>query len=138
MLSYRPIQYILEKYLKKVMRLKERYYLIKRLADLIEEMNKDLDFVIVEGKKDKKVLSILGFKKKIILVNSKILPNGKFTILTDFDREGKRFEKILIKKYGEKNFVKIYRKKFYELLEEYKIKEIGDLENSIKKVSNLF
>ncbi|MEM0333354.1 MAG: hypothetical protein QXX30_02735 [Candidatus Aenigmatarchaeota archaeon] len=120
------------------MRLKDRYYLIRQLTNLIEEMNKDLDFVIVEGKKDKKVLNILGFKKKILLLSSRLILKGKFTILTDFDKEGKRLEKILLEKYGDKNFVRIYRKKFYELLEEYNIKEIGDLEKSIKEVSNLF
>ena len=65
----------------------------EELLKLLEE-NKEKQ-VIVEGKKDKKVLCLLGFKK-IFTLNKGIyevtekLKEKQVLILTDFDPEGKR------------------------------------------------
>jgi len=120
------------------MRYNEKYYFVLSLLELIEKMNREVDVVIVEGINDKKVLRELGFKKEILTVGTRKRPNGKFTILTDFDEEGKKIAKRLCKKYGEKHLIKVYRKKFNELLSRYGIKEIEGIRSIVREVLNLF
>jgi 5S rRNA maturation endonuclease (ribonuclease M5) len=68
--------------------------LLKLLIKLKEKL------VIVEGKRDKKVLYSLGFKK-IITINKGIyetteeIKDKELLILTDFDNEGKQIAKKL-------------------------------------------
>jgi len=70
----------------------------EELLKLLKE-NKDKQ-VIVEGKRDKKVLCLLGFKK-ILTLNKGIyettekLKEKQVLILTDFDPEGKKIAKEL-------------------------------------------
>ena len=66
--------------------------LIKLLKD-----NKDVQ-VIVEGKRDKEVLCLLGFKKiltinKGIYETTELLKENELIILTDFDSEGRKIAK---------------------------------------------
>ncbi|MEM5815311.1 MAG: hypothetical protein QXD89_02390 [Candidatus Aenigmatarchaeota archaeon] len=114
------------------MKFRDRYFLIKNLSELVEEMNKELKFVIVEGKNDKEVLRMLGFKRKIFLVNKKAKIKGKYTILTDFDKEGEYLARVLSKEYGEKYLANIYREKFFCLLKSCGIREIQAVKKSIK------
>src|SRR3989344_3193873 len=92
----------------------------------LKETNK---LIIVEGKKDKKVLQELGCKKIITISNSLFLTIDKIDseeviILTDLDKEGKNLYSV-IKKSLQKKGVKIDNK-FREFL--FKNTEISHIE----------
>ena len=74
------------------------------LESVIEELNESVDAIIVEGARDKEGLRELGITKEILMCSTK--PDTAFidelrskykrvAILTDYDREGKRFNKRL-------------------------------------------
>jgi len=70
----------------------------EELLNLLEKIKEEQ--VIVEGKRDKKILCLLGFKK-IITINKGIyetverLKGKQVIILTDFDSEGRQIAKKL-------------------------------------------
>lgn len=89
------------------------------LEDWFENLSSTNKLIIVEGKKDKKVLQELGCKKVITISNSLFLTLDKIEskeviILTDLDKEGKKFYSI-IKKTLQKKGIKIDNK-FREFL----------------------
>jgi 5S rRNA maturation endonuclease (ribonuclease M5) len=73
----------------------------------LKEINKESDSnpIIVEGKKDLKSLRILGVKGQIYCISGRSLVNiidelstyQKIIILTDFDKEGRKISRKLIK-----------------------------------------
>lgn len=103
------------------------------------------DFIIVEGQKDKKALEKLGFKKIVAisgksydkLVDALNRMNVKRTIiLTDFDREGEKKYKQLLRTF-EKNGIKTdpnTRNKFKQIFKIHKIEELS----SVSKLSGVY
>jgi len=89
---------------------------------------------IVEGKKDKRALQKLGFKKifdisgkPLTSVVEKIFPEESVTILTDFDEDGRKKASSLIKIFQSKG-VKInflVRNRIKNLFKIHKIEEIN-------------
>ena len=76
----------------------------EELESVIQELDGFVDAIIVEGIRDKEALEELGITKEIVLCSSK--PDTEFvdylssrhkkvTILTDYDRAGKEFNKKL-------------------------------------------
>jgi 5S rRNA maturation endonuclease (ribonuclease M5) len=101
----------------------------------ISELNKQNIIFIVEGKKDKKVLEILGFKK-IIDISGKSLhlligmihshDSKSVAILTDFDEDGElKYSRLtkLLEKEGI-NIDHFIRKKFRSVFSIHKIEEL--------------
>ncbi len=89
------------------------------LEDWFESLSKTSKLIIVEGKKDKEVLQRLGRKNIITLSNSLFSTLDKIDakeviILTDLDKEGKKFYSIT-KKNLQRKGVKIDNK-FREFL----------------------
>ena len=89
------------------------------LEDWFESLSKINKLIIVEGKKDKEVLQMLGCKNIITLSNSLFstldkIDSKEVIILTDLDKEGKRFYSIT-KKTLQRKGVKIDNK-FREFL----------------------
>lgn len=115
----------------------KRYYLIRELMRLIEEINKENLIVIVEGKKDKIVVRELGFKGEVIYPSMEIVKGKSYVILTDFDKEGKRIASLLSKKIGEKNVMKVYRERFYSIIKEIGIKEIQDIGKMVRSIKSI-
>ncbi|MEM5812796.1 MAG: hypothetical protein QXL09_02140 [Candidatus Aenigmatarchaeota archaeon] len=120
----------------------ERLFYIKKM---IEDMNKNIDAIIVEGKRDESVFISLGFSKKIIKCSSKDLESIeqeikklknkdekiKVSIFTDFDEKGRELNKK-IKAYLQKNGIVIenfYRSKMKEIA--FNLKEIEELNREI-------
>ncbi|MEM5870680.1 MAG: toprim domain-containing protein, partial [Candidatus Aenigmatarchaeota archaeon] len=110
-----------------------------------EDMNKNIDAIIVEGKRDESVFISLGFSKKIIKCSSKDLESIeqeikklknkdekiKVSIFTDFDEKGRELNKK-IKAYLQKNGIVIenfYRSKMKEIA--FNLKEIEELNREI-------
>ncbi len=80
------------------------YETYTELESVLQEMEDFVDAVIVEGARDKEALEELGVTKEIVTCSSR--PDTDFvdylsrnyksvTILTDYDRAGKRFNKRL-------------------------------------------
>ncbi len=74
------------------------------LEQVIQEMNEYVDAIVVEGSHDKEALEELGITKEIVMCSSKpdtafidhlTSNHKKVTILTDYDRAGKRINKKL-------------------------------------------
>jgi len=76
----------------------------EELERVIQELDDFVDAIIVEGIRDKEALEELGITKEIVLCSSR--PDTEFvdylssrhkkvTILTDYDRAGKEFNKKL-------------------------------------------
>jgi len=76
----------------------------EELESVIQELDGFVDAIIVEGIRDKEALEELGITKEIVMYSSK--PDTEFvdylssrhkkvTILTDYDRAGKEFNKKL-------------------------------------------
>jgi 5S rRNA maturation endonuclease (ribonuclease M5) len=108
------------------MNFKEREQLILELKSIALEMNKELDGVIVEGKKDSDALRALGYTRKIIYPSLEGLESVEVvSILTDFDSEGKKiYKRVLTRLNG---FVKVnqhFRIKIYRLLTAYGARNI--------------
>lgn len=80
--------------------------LYKELECILEEMNHEVDVIIVEGSRDERAIRKMGFEKDIIRYSDSKLRDVQFvdkvaklydcvTILTDYDRAGKRANKRL-------------------------------------------
>ncbi|MHC1579876.1 MAG: toprim domain-containing protein [Candidatus Alkanophagales archaeon] len=87
-------------------RSRQDYLVYKELELIIEEMNREVDAVIVEGSHDRAALEEMGFRKDMLLYSESKLSDGDFVelvskkyervvILTDYDRDGKYFNKKL-------------------------------------------
>lgn len=107
------------------------------MFDFLEELKKYM--IIVEGKKDSKILKDLGCKK-ILPINSRPLEemikflknNRKVVILTDFDRSGrKKFKKLarLLESYRIKPN-NLIRRKFKKIFRVSKVEEIAFMKKS--------
>lgn len=80
----------------------EDYKELKRLEQVVEKLDRDLDSIIVEGFDDQKVMRKLGFTGKIFLsaevtieslVEDVSRGSEKTAVLTDFDSHGKEQNK---------------------------------------------
>ena len=115
--------------------------LFEELREIIKEMNEEVDVVIVEGVKDRNALRKLGFKKDIINYREK----GRFellekvkekyqrvVVLTDFDRQGKKYNKE-ISDFLKNRVDKRYREKIGKILCSNGRRDIESINNLIKK-----
>lgn len=105
---------------------KDDYLYRERIRNLLKQIDRDCDAIIVEGKEDEKVLKNMGVAIRIFRVANR--PNAEFcdtvaysservVILTDFDSEGKEINKELKKLLeGDVDVMSDYRKKFGKLL----------------------
>ena len=104
-------------------------FMMNNLDNWFDNISKTSKLIIVEGKKDKKVLQDLGCKKIITISNSLFVTLDKVDskdviILTDLDKEGKKLYST-IKKTLQKKGIKIDNK-FREFL--FKETEISHIE----------
>ena len=83
---------------------KRDYETYTKLESVLQEMDDAVDAIVVEGIRDKTALKELGITKEIVMCSSR--PDNHFvdylsrsykcvTILTDYDRAGKKFNKKL-------------------------------------------
>ncbi|MHC1635675.1 MAG: toprim domain-containing protein [Candidatus Methanospirareceae archaeon] len=117
--------------------IKRDYIIYMELENVVKEMNDYIDAIIVEGLRDKEAMREIGFSKEIITcsgsgfsnpelieyVRSRYI-NKRITILTDYDRNGRMFNKELerrLEKEGVK-VEKVYRKKIGRILRERGVK----------------
>ncbi|RLE63818.1 MAG: hypothetical protein DRJ38_06660 [Thermoprotei archaeon] len=120
--------------------MKPRNQAVEEIRRIIEEMNKNVDVVIVEGVHDESVLRSLGYRGEILKFSSfrGVLSISDFLerefsrksvlILTDYDRRGEMINKR-IKKALESSYVKIeerLRKELKILLLKYSMKTIEE------------
>ncbi|WP_414837102.1 hypothetical protein [Candidatus Nanohalococcus occultus] len=106
--------------------LKERFKQLKNLEKAVEELNRDLDGIIVEGFSDKRAMRKLGFEGKIFqsaersiedLTEDVARGTRKVAVLTDYDSHGrKEAEKITHALQGRTDILISARKKFGEVL----------------------
>lgn len=77
---------------------KEDFRELKKLEQLVEKFDRDLDSIIVEGPDDQRVMRKLGFTGKIFLSAERTIEDlvedvsrgsNKTAVLTDFDSHGK-------------------------------------------------
>jgi len=119
---------------------KQDYLIYKELELIIEEMNREVDAVIVEGSHDRAALEEMGFRKDMLLYSESKLSDGDFVelvskkyervvILTDYDRDGKYFNKKLSEKLQRCGVCveHIYRDKIGRLLGLCGIKDIESI-----------
>ena len=101
---------------------KEDYIEKKRLEAAVEDLERDVDAVIVEGWSDRKMIRKLGFEEKIFLSAERTVEDlvedvarrsDRAAVLTDFERHGKEAaEEISRKLDKEIDVVRSARKKF--------------------------
>lgn len=117
---------------------KERKDLISELRNIVQEMNKELDAVIIEGKHDREALRKLGFEKKILkasIFSSDNLINSKVSVLTDFDREGNKLRKKILERIERKAKVrKKFRDKIGQQLGLFGRRDIESITNLIEGI----
>ena len=111
----------------------ERKELLRDLREIIEEMNRDLDAVIVEGKHDREALRKLGFEKEILkasrLSSSDVL-DKEVSILTDFDKEGNKLRRKILERVSSKASVKKrFRRKLGKELGLYGRRDVESINN---------
>jgi hypothetical protein len=77
----------------------EKFIELKKLEQIVEKLNRDLDSIIVEGFDDRDVMRDLGFNGKIFLsaetstedlVENVERGSDRTAVLTDFDSHGKK------------------------------------------------
>lgn len=107
--------------------------ILEELKLLVEEMNREVDCIIVEGKNDRIALELLGFHKKIVYPFQLDKLEGRIVILTDFDQEGNRIAKEIVRKVGEAKIEKVYREKFRKILKKIGRNDIQSIKNLIKE-----
>jgi len=107
------------------------------LKNLIERMNIEVPYAIVEGKKDKEALEKIGYKGKIFYANRLKTPKEKIVILTDFDEEGMEMAKRITRRVGEKNVDKFFRNEFKKILKSIRRYDIQSIVNLCKKYEKL-
>lgn len=78
---------------------KEDFRELKKLEQIVEKLDRDLDSIIVEGYDDRKAIKNLGFTGKIFLSAEKTVEDlvedvsrgsERTAVLTDFDEHGKK------------------------------------------------
>ena len=119
------------------------YETYAELESIIQEMDEFVDAIIVEGTRDKEALQELGITKEILMCSSR--PDAEFldylssrykrvTILTDYDRMGKKINKKLIARL-ERAGIKVenrYREKIGRILGLRGMRDIESV-NALKK-----
>ncbi|MDF2954436.1 toprim domain-containing protein [Candidatus Alkanophaga liquidiphilum] len=126
---------------------KRNYLVYKELEFIVEEMNREVDAVIVEGSHDRTALELLGFRKDMLLYSESKLSDGDFVelvsqkyervvILTDYDRDGKSFNKKLSERLQRRGVCieRTYRDKIGKLLGQCGIKDIESISALKKRV----
>ncbi|MCC5994204.1 MAG: toprim domain-containing protein [Candidatus Aenigmarchaeota archaeon] len=104
------------------------------LKNLVENMNEDVTYVIVEGRKDKEALRKLGYKGKIVYANKlKRIKEGKAVILTDFDKEGIKIAERIKKEIGERKIDEFFREKVGRILKSISRNDIQSISNLCRK-----
>jgi 5S rRNA maturation endonuclease (ribonuclease M5) len=101
---------------------KEKFREKNRLEDIIEDIDRNVDSVIVEGWSDKKMIQKMGFEGKIFmsaertvedLVEDVSRGSNAVAVLTDFDAHGKEAaEEISRRLQEEVDVLRSARKKF--------------------------
>lgn len=97
------------------------------VESLVQEMDRDVDAAIVEGRKDKEALQKAGFTGKIYKCSENSngmasfsrkvgAENSSVSILTDFDSEGRSLCGSLRDSLPEKKVHRIWRRKLGKLL----------------------
>lgn len=94
----------------------------KRLENVTENLNRDVDSVIVEGFSDKRVMKKLGFEGRIFLSAERTVEDlaedvsrssERVAILTDFDQHGKEENRKILQELQDKiDVIKASRKEF--------------------------
>ena len=102
--------------------IKEKFVEKKKLEDIISQIRRDADAVVVEGYSDRIVLENLGFDGKIYLSAEKTVEGliedvsrgaNRVVVLTDFDNHGKEeAEKISRELDKEIDVLRSHRDKF--------------------------
>ena len=109
----------------------------EELFDLLDKIKEEQ--VIVEGKRDKEVLCLLGFTK-VITINKGLyetvedIKDKKVLILTDFDPEGRTIAKklnLFLQSFGHK-VDRETRRKIGFMFTRLKIKKIEELRGVLK------
>jgi 5S rRNA maturation endonuclease (ribonuclease M5) len=117
--------------MRKEMREKQAFL---ELKNLVENMNEDVTYVIVEGRKDKEALRKLGYKGKIVYANKlKRIKEGKVVILTDFDKEGIKIAERIKKEIGERKIDEFFREKVGRILKSISRNDIQSISNLCRK-----
>jgi 5S rRNA maturation endonuclease (ribonuclease M5) len=117
--------------MRKEMREKQAFL---ELKNLVENMNEDVTYVIVEGRKDKEALRKLGYKGKIVYANKlKRIKEGKAVILTDFDKEGIKIAERIKKEIGERKIDEFFREKVGRILKSISRNDIQSISNLCRK-----
>lgn len=121
---------------------KSRYELMKKIEEIIRELNYDVDLVIVEGIHDEKALRRYGYTKKVLRFSNSGKPLYSFVdeivrkyhgrrmaILLDYDREGEIISKKLENQLEERGMKieKHWRKILRELMVKEKMTSIEEL-----------
>lgn len=107
----------------------EREALIFEFKNIALDMNKEIDAVVVEGKKDMLALRKIGFTKKILYPNLAGLENEEVVcVLTDFDSEGRKIHRRTMERLnGRAKINNYFRRKFYQLLSIYGGRDIESI-----------
>jgi len=113
--------------------------MFEELERLVKLLNEEVDYVIVEGKRDREALEQIGVKVNVLTVYEldKIRKGSKVVILTDFDEEGKRLNRKLSKVLVDVKIDEWFRKEFGRLLGlsgRRSIESIKALSNNLKIV----
>lgn len=110
------------------------------IAEIIRDMNSDIDIAIVEGARDIMALRRAGFEKMIVECSSRdigevfnrVADKGrKVSVLTDYDSHGRQLCREIssyLEHMGVK-LIKIYRRKIKEVLDRKNIKTIESISN---------
>ncbi len=106
----------------------------ERVKKLLKTIKSENILVLVEGKKDEKVLKKLGITKimridgRSVVSLENVIKRGKVLILTDFDKEGRRKASKLCKLFERIKEVKIYKRLRYEFRKLFKISKIEEID----------
>jgi len=127
--------------------LKRKVKAEEEINRIIEEINREIDLVVVEGIHDEEVLRLLGYRGEVLRFSSfrgvlsiseqleRNFPGKRVLILTDYDRRGEELNDK-IKKALETSRVKInerLRRDLGLLLSKYSIKTIEEARGLLVK-----
>lgn len=117
---------------------RERAILRADIMGVIDRMNAELDAVIVEGERDRRAVRAAGFEGRILTFSNSagVLPfvetvDGlRVTILTDYDREGRRINAKLRTHLSDRDVEPRWRRELGRLLTErgrYDVESMNNL-----------
>lgn len=124
------------------MKRKTKYKLMKKIEELIDELNYNVDLVIVEGIHDENALRRYGYTKRVLRFSDSRKPmylfvdeiaekyNGKkIVILLDYDRKGEMMSRKLESQLEGRGLKieKHWRKTLRELMAKEKMMSIEEL-----------